>query len=97
MPGASINGDRVQITGVRNFDYRSRDDSEVRDEQREARLSHLIGLDFHVSYWSEGLVSHNTFLGFTLENSPSLRNSIDKRPEALSQLFCPSSEAAFAH
>ena len=56
MPRAFIDGDRVQITGVRNFEYRSRNDFTVRYEERELSLSHLSGLDFYVSYWTEGLV-----------------------------------------
>ena len=32
MPRASIDGDRVRITGVRNFDYRSRNDFTVHYE-----------------------------------------------------------------
>ena len=35
MPRAFIDGDRVRITGVRNFEYRSRDDFTVRYEERE--------------------------------------------------------------
>src|SRR5262245_33423819 len=61
MPRAIIDGDRVRITGVRNFDYRSRNDFTVRYEEREIRLSHLIALDFFVSYWSEGLVRAHVF------------------------------------
>jgi hypothetical protein len=49
MPRASVEGDRVRITGVRNFDYRSRNDFTVRYEEREVQLSHLTGLDFYVS------------------------------------------------
>ena len=41
MPRAIIDGDRVRFTGVRNFDYRSRDDFTVRYEDREVQLSHL--------------------------------------------------------
>jgi hypothetical protein len=40
----------------------------VRHEEREILLSHLIGLDFYVSYWSEGLVGH-TFLSFIFDNA----------------------------
>jgi hypothetical protein len=80
MPRATIDGDRVRITGVRNFDFRSRDDFTVRYEEREVLLSHLTGIDFYVSYWSEGLVGH-TFLSFMFDNAPPLTISIETRPE----------------
>jgi Domain of unknown function (DUF4105) len=80
MPRAIIDGDRVRITGVRNFDYRSRNDFTVRYEDREVQLSHLTGLDFYVSYWSEGMVGH-TFLSFLFDNAPPLSMSIETRPE----------------
>jgi hypothetical protein len=80
MPRAVIDGDRVRITGVRNFDYRSRNDFTVHYEEREVWLSHLTGLDFYVSYWSEGLVGH-TFLSFIFDNAPPLSISIETRPE----------------
>src|SRR5277367_2052721 len=38
MPRAVIDGDRVRITGVRNFDYRGRDDFTVRYEERDVSL-----------------------------------------------------------
>lgn len=80
MPRAVIDGDRVRITGVRNFDYRTRNDFTVRYEEREVRLSHLTGLDFYVSYWAEGLVGH-TFLSFIFDDAPPLSISIETRPE----------------
>ena len=46
MPRAVIDGDRVRITGVRNFEYRSTYEFTVRYEEREVQLSHLTGLDF---------------------------------------------------
>jgi hypothetical protein len=43
-------------------------------------LSHLIRLDFYVSYWTEGLVGH-TFVSFIFDNAPPLSISIETRPE----------------
>ena len=80
MPRATVDGDRVRITGVRNFDYRSRDDVTVRYEEREVSLSHLTGLDFFISYWMPGPVGH-TFVSFIFDNAPPLNISIETRPE----------------
>jgi hypothetical protein len=80
MPRAVIDGDRVRLTGVRNFDYRTRNDFTVRYEEREVRLSHLAALDFYVSYFSEGPVAH-TFLSFIFDDAPPLSISIETRPE----------------
>jgi hypothetical protein len=80
LPRATVEGDHVRLTGVRNFDYRSRDDFTEHYEQREIDLSHLTGLDFYVSYWSEGLVAH-TFVSFDFDNAAPLSISIETRPE----------------
>ena len=85
MPRATIDGDRVRITGVRNFEYRSLTDFTARWEEREVQLSHLTSVDFFVSYffvshWSGRLVGH-TFLSFIFDNAPPLSISIETRPE----------------
>jgi hypothetical protein len=80
MPRAVIDGDRVYLTGVRNFDYRTRNDFTVRYEERELQLSHLTALDFYVSYFTEGPVGH-TFVSFIFDNAPPLSISIETRPE----------------
>jgi hypothetical protein len=80
MPRATIEGDRVRITGLRNFEYRSRDDFTVRYEEREFIISHLTSLDFFVSYWKQGPVGH-TFLSFNFDNALPLCISIETRPE----------------
>jgi hypothetical protein len=87
MPRAIIDGDRVHLTGVRNFDYRTRDDFTVRYDEREVSLSHLVALDFFVSYFSEVPVAH-TFLSFIFDNAPPLSISIETRPE-VGQGFAP--------
>jgi len=81
MPQAIIDGDRVRISGYRNFDYRSLEDFTPRYETREVMLSHLTGIDFYVSYWMSGPVAH-TFLSFTFDNAPPLAISIEARFEA---------------
>jgi Domain of unknown function (DUF4105) len=80
MPRAFIDGDHVRITGVRNFDYRSRNDFTPHYEEREVDLSHLTGLDFFVSYFMEGPVAH-TFVSFLFDNAAPLSISIETRPE----------------
>ena len=88
MPRAIIDGDRVRITGFRNFEYRSRDDFTVRYEQREVSVSHLNSLDFYVSYfWSESPVAH-TFVSFGFDNAPPVSISIETRPE-IGEGFAP--------
>jgi len=79
-PRVVIDGDRVRITGVRNFDYRSRNDFTVRHEEREVQLSHLVGVDAYVSYFMEGPVGH-TYVSFIFDNAPPLSISIETRPE----------------
>jgi len=80
MPRAFIDGDRVRITNMRDFTYRSRNDFDVRYLDREIDLSDLKGVDFFVSYWREGPVGH-TFLSFIFNNAPPLSISIETRPE----------------
>jgi len=52
----------------------------VHYEEREVALSHLIALDFYVSYFTQGPVGH-TFLSFIFDDAPPLSISIETRPE----------------
>src|SRR5690606_5945076 len=79
-PQAIIDGDRVRLTGVRNFDYRSIDDFTVRYEERELRLSDLVRVDFYISFWMPGPFGH-TFVSFVFDEAPPLSVSIETRPE----------------
>jgi hypothetical protein len=87
MPRAFIDGDRVRITGVRDFEYRSRNDFTERFEEREVSLSHLVGLDFYVSFFTAGPVGH-TFVSFIFDDAPPLSISIETRPE-VGEVFQP--------
>jgi len=87
MPRAIIDGDHVRLTGVRNFEYRSRDDFTEHFEEREVLISHLTTVDLFVSYWRIGPVGH-TFLSFTFDNAPPVCISIETRPE-IGEGFAP--------
>jgi hypothetical protein len=87
MPRATIEGDRVRIDGVRDFDYRSVTDFTVRYQEREVSIAHLTSIDFFVSYFLIGPVAH-TFLSFNFDNAPPLCISIETRPE-IGESFAP--------
>ena len=87
MPRAVIDGDKVHLINVRNFDYKSRNDFTVRYEDRDVEVSHLIGLDLYISYWMPGPIGH-TFVSFIFNNAPPVSISIETRPE-VGESFSP--------
>jgi hypothetical protein len=81
LPLAVVDGDRVRLTGFRNFVYRSANDFDARYEERELTLSRLVSVDLFVSYWKVGLVAH-TFVSFGFDDgTPPVCVSIEARPE----------------
>jgi hypothetical protein len=80
LPRAIIDGDRVRLVGVRDFQYRTRDDFDIRYIEREVSIAHLQSLDLFISYWSIGPVAH-TFVSFNFDNAPPVCISIETRPE----------------
>ena len=80
MPRITVTGDRIHISGYRNFEYRSVDEFTPRYEERELQLSKLKSLDFYVSYWQPGPVAH-TFVSFGFEDADPVVVSIETRPE----------------
>jgi hypothetical protein len=88
MPRAEIDGDVVRISGYRDFEYRSRDDFTERYEVRDVELSHLVAVDFFVSFfWPDTPVGH-TFVSFIFDNAPPVSISIETRPE-VGESFAP--------
>lgn len=81
MPRAYIEGNTLRVTGVRNFEFRSRDDFTVRHEERTYDLSRVASLDLFISYWKPGPVAH-TFVSFNFDDgSLPLCVSIETRTE----------------
>jgi hypothetical protein len=88
MPRFEIDGDTVRIHDLRNFEYRSRNDFDVRYETREVSLSHLVAVDFFLAFfWPDTPVGH-TWVSFIFDNAPPVSISIETRPE-VGESFAP--------
>ena len=79
-PTAVIDGDRIAIRNVRNFDYRTETDYDERWEERTYDLSKLRGADLFLIYWGSPWIAH-TIMSWTFEEGPPLAISIETRKE----------------
>lgn len=79
-PTASIDGDRLTIHNLRNYDYRSVDDYTPRWETRTYDLSRLVGVDLYFFYWGSPWIAH-TIVSWEFEDAPPLAISIETRKE----------------
>ncbi len=77
---ATIDGDRLTIQNLRNFDYRSADDYTPRWETRTYDLSRLVGMDLYFFYWGSPWIAH-TIVSWVFEDGPPLAISIETRKE----------------
>jgi hypothetical protein len=84
MPRADVDGDRLVIRNLRNFDYRSETDFDVRYEDRTYDLSKLRGLDLFMSYWSGPSIAH-TIMSWEFEDAPPIAISIETRKDKTQQ------------
>ena len=80
LPSADIQGDKITIRNVRNFNYRSETDFTEHWETRSYDLSKLRGLDLHVIYWGSPNIAH-TILSWEFEDGQHLAVSIETRKE----------------
>jgi hypothetical protein len=83
-----VDGSRVVLHNVRNFDWRSEDDHDARWETREYDLDRLAGADAIVSYWSGQAIAH-AMLSFGFDDGRHVVFSVEirrKRGEAFSEI-----------
>jgi hypothetical protein len=79
-PYASINGDKITIHNVRNFDYRTETDFTPRWETRTYNLSKLDGADVIAVYWAGKAIAH-IMVSFDFGGKDHLAVSIETRKE----------------
>jgi hypothetical protein len=79
-PWGEIHGDEIIVHNVRNFNYRTDEDFDVRYEDRTVRLSELSEVDIIVSYWAGKAIAH-IMVSFGFEDGRYLAVSIETRKE----------------
>ena len=80
LPQIAREGDRVTITNVRNFHWRSESDYDQRWETRSFDLNAIDGADLFLSYWSGETIAH-LLISFTIRNADPVTFSIEVRRE----------------
>ncbi len=79
LPLATIDGDRVTINDVRNFDYRTETDFTPRYYTRTYDLGNLRGVDIFINYWGSPIMAH-PILSFDFGGDGRVCFSIETRP-----------------
>ncbi|MDO4232488.1 MAG: DUF4105 domain-containing protein [Lautropia sp.] len=77
---ADIQGDRVTLHNVRNFDWRTETDYTVRWETRQYDLSTIASVDLILSYWMGPHIAH-TLVSFGFDDGRHLAFSLEIRKE----------------
>jgi hypothetical protein len=80
MPTAVLNGEKVVVTNVRNFAWRSETDFDPVWETRSYDLSAITDVDLIMSYWMGEAIAH-TIVSFGFAGEQRLAFSIETRKE----------------
>jgi hypothetical protein len=77
---AVVEGNRVTVHNLRNFDYRSETDFTARWETRSYDLDQLLGVDLFICFWGPTAIAH-TIASWEFADGPPLAISIETRKE----------------
>jgi uncharacterized protein DUF4105 len=80
LPSAQVDGDRVTIHHIRNFEYRSESDFTPAYYDRTFELRRLESVDLVASYWMGPHIAH-VFLSFGFDDGGHVAISIEARKE----------------
>jgi len=80
LPWATIEGDRLALHNIRDFEYRSETDFTPRWIERTYDLSHLKNADFALVYWGSKKIAH-AIVSFGFDDGQTLSVSIETRKE----------------
>jgi hypothetical protein len=80
LPTATVDGSRLTIHNVRNFEYRGEGDFTERWETRTYDLDTLVGSDVFISFWGPTLYGH-TIMSWEFADGRHLAVSIETRKE----------------
>jgi hypothetical protein len=80
LPSATVNGDRVTLHNIRNFEYRTATDFTPRYYDKTVDLRHLDSVDLISSYWSGEAIAH-LMVSFGFGEQDYVAISIETRKE----------------
>jgi hypothetical protein len=80
LPWAEINGDRVTVHNIRNFNYRTETDFDVAHYDKTYDISRLSSVDLAAVYWAGPHIAH-VIISFGFDNGDQLAFSIETRKE----------------
>jgi hypothetical protein len=80
LPHATIDGDKITVHNVRNFDYRSETDYTPAYYDKRFDLGQLEGVDLIAVYWMGPAIAH-IFVSFVFAGGDHLAISIETRKE----------------
>lgn len=80
LPYAEIKGNQVTIHHIRNCDYRTETDFDVRHYDRSFDLDQIRSADLFMVYWGSPLIAH-TMVSFGFEGGDPICFSIETRKE----------------